>query len=117
MAVAAVLLGIAIVGVYQPAREALFPNSGNQGLTINPGKPDLIREPNGTTIVVLTAGVRGGTSPYVFTCVWSDGVNQTNTSGLFQRSFAPGLTIPASVHITVKSADGRTASVTVTIQA
>lgn len=110
-----VLAGVLLLGLYPPLRETVTPHFG-PALVIYTGNPNVLPEPNGTTIVVLTAGAQGGSPPYSFTADWGDGVRQTSVTGIFQRSFAPGQNIPASADLTVKSSDGQTASSKVTIQ-
>jgi len=114
IAMVVVLTGVAVVGFYPPFRQTVQQYIG-PSLTLNVGKANVLHEPNGTTIIVLTAGAIGGSTPYSFTCSWADGVQQTSTGGIFQRSFPPGRTVPASADITAKSADGLTASSKVTI--
>jgi hypothetical protein len=109
------LLFLGLLALYQPFRNFFYLNSARGGLTINVGKPNVVVEPDGTTYVVIPAGALGGASPYSFTCTWSDGVQQTSTSGIFQRSFSHGQTIPTSAVITAKSEDGLTGSAKVII--
>jgi len=113
--VLAAILGISIIGFYQPARELVTPHIG-PSLVINPGKPNLVKEPNGTTIVVLTAGVKGGSPPYTYSCSWQDGFRQTSSTGIFQRSFSASQTIPAYADLSVTSSEGLSGSVRITIQ-
>lgn len=113
-AVIIALMGVVVVGFYPPIRQTVQPYVG-LSLTVNAGTPNVLHEPNGTTFVVLTSGALGGSSPYSFTCSWSDGVQQTSSTGICQRSFPPGQTVPASADITVRSSDGLTGSAKVTI--
>ena len=109
------ILGVSIVGFYQPARELVSPHTGSP-LSVNPGKPNLVKEPNGTAIVVLTVGVKGGTFPYAYSCSWGDGLQQTSSTGIFQRSFSPSQSIPAYADLSVTSSDGLSGSIRVAIQ-
>jgi hypothetical protein len=114
IAIIVVLAGVVVVGLYLPLRQTIT-QPFVPALVVNSGKPNVLSEPNGTTIVVLAASAQGGSSPYSFTCTWADGVQQTSTTGIFQRSFQPGQTVPSSALITAKSADGLTGSAKVTI--
>jgi len=109
------ILGVSIVGFYQPARELVTSHIGSP-LAVNPGKPNLVKEPNGTTIVVLTVGVKGGSLPYAYSCSWEDGLQQTSSDGIFQRSFSPSQSIPAYADLSVTSSDGLSGSIRVAIQ-
>jgi hypothetical protein len=108
-----VLGGIALVSVYQPGTIPFFPrNYGTLSASSGPYSP--INEPDGSKIALLAVSAFGGALPYNFTARWSDGVNQTNTTGVFQRNFASGQSIPDSAIVTVKSSDGQFARVNIT---
>ena len=115
IALIVVLATVVVIAFYPPVRQTISPYVGGPSLTLSVGRPNVLHEPNGTIFVVLTASAKGGSFPYSFTCNWADGVRQTSTTGIFQRSFQPGQTVPTSADITAKSADGLTGSAKVTI--
>jgi hypothetical protein len=77
--------------------------------------------------VQVTVGINdsGGLAPFTFIANWSDGINQTaywnagrgqtNGDGVFIRSFLSNQTVPSSVEVQVKSSDGQSTTVNVTI--
>ena len=57
----------------------------------------------------------GGIQPFNFTAYWSDGVDQSNSIGVFTRSFLSNQTIPSTIRIIANSSDGQSSSTMVTI--
>lgn len=76
-----------------------------------------IPEPNDAFQILVGLNQTGGIQPFGFTAYWSDGVNQSNTIGVFTRSFQSNQTIPSAIRITASSSDGQNASTMVTIPA
>lgn len=70
-----------------------------------------IKEPDGSVVVVVGVSVFGGNLPYMFEASWSDGFNQTSSTGVFQRTFQNNTILPSSVIVTVRSSDGQSAKV------
>jgi len=113
---AALVSGIAAaVYTYYPAISESLPHQTYPPLAASVSFSTAIAEPNGTRIVAFGVSASGGNMPYTFTALWSDNVTQTDTTGIFTRAFAPGASLPASAGVQVKSSDGQTVTVSVTI--
>jgi hypothetical protein len=76
-------------------------------------------QPISNNAVEILVGINqtGGVGPFNFTAYWSDGVNQTNSVGVFTRSFLSNQTIPSNVEVQVNSSDGQSTSILVPIPA
>ncbi len=105
--------GIAVLLTYNPQLNPLRPHYARLTATAVPSGP--IKEPDGSTIILFSLNVMGGALPYTFTAQWSDGVNQTSSAGIFQRSFAVGQTVSNFAIASVTSSDGQIAKVNVTV--
>ncbi len=73
------------------------------------------KEPDGSTIERFGLTVFGCASPCSFTARWSDAFVQTNTLGLFTRTFLSNQTVSHSASVTVMGNDGQRAGLNVTI--
>lgn len=76
---------------------------------------EAIPEPNNETLVSFGIVASGGSSPYVFSAVWSDAFTQSNNYGTFSRTILQGQMIPSSAIVTVTGSNGKVVTVTVTI--
>lgn len=72
-------------------------------------------QPNNAIEILLGINQTGGLYPFNYTAYWSDGVNQTNSAGVFIRSFFSNQTVPSSARIFVTSSDGQNASIVVKV--
>ncbi len=113
VAVLLIVGGIAVFLSYNPQLNPLKPHYAQLTATVVPSGP--IKEPDGSTIILFSLNVMGGALPYTFTAQWSDGVNQTSSAGIFQRSFAAGQALPSFAIVTVTSSDSQVARVNVTV--
>lgn len=64
-------------------------------------------QPDGSVIISFQVYASGAVGPYAYSATWSDGQPQASPIGYFVRSFPPGATLPNSVLVTIKSADGQ----------
>ena len=115
VAVVILIGGVAILQFSGATSNVLPTLPHHATFTVGQGSYNILKEPDGSSIVILTISAFGGAAPYNFTASWSDGLNQTNTIGVFQRPFAAGLTIPGFVTVSVRSSDSQIAKVNVTI--
>ncbi|MGI0091808.1 MAG: hypothetical protein ACREBS_08870, partial [Nitrososphaerales archaeon] len=72
-------------------------------------------EPHSGIQILLGLNQTGGIRPYNFSAYWNDGLNQSNSVGIFIRSFFSNQSIPSSVKAMVRSSDGQTATVVAAI--
>jgi hypothetical protein len=85
-------------------------------LSSNISPVSVLQEPDGSRVVLLGMTASGGSLPYSFVAMWSDGFNQTSTTGVFQRNFSANQRIPSSVSFIVSSADGQTVKLTTVVK-
>jgi len=67
----------------------------------------ILPEPQNQTIVAFGVAINGGSPPYTYDAVWSDGYQQTNNAGTFSRTIQAGEVIPLSANVTVTDGKGR----------
>jgi len=85
-------------------------------LSGNVSPVSVLQEPDASRVVLFAVSASGGSLPYSFTALWSDGFNQTSTTGVFQRNFQANQAIPGSVSVVLSSADGQTVKLTTVIK-
>ena len=107
--------GVAILRFFGPVPNPSPIRQSYAPLSATHNSYDLLKEPDGSRTVFLAISTLGGAAPYNFSANWSDRVNQTASSGVFQRAFAAGQSVPSFVLVTVRSADGQIAKVNITI--
>ncbi len=107
--------GVATFQFYGPSLNLLPIHPNYAPLTATIGPYSTLSEPDGSTIVIFSVNAFGGALPYNFTAAWSDGVNQSGSTGVFQRPLAAGQIIPSSATVIVRSADGQVAKLNITI--
>jgi len=83
-------------------------------LTVSQSFADVLHEPDGTSIAEVGIDIYG-TGPFSCTFTWSDGVQQTNTGGVFSRTFPAGFSVPSGGTVIVTAANSQTASVNIKI--
>ena len=66
-------------------------------------------QPDGSFDFAIGVSASGGRSPYTFTIIWIDGLQQSNSTGVFARHFPNRESVVPGGAIVVKDAEGRTA--------
>jgi len=106
----------ATVALYNATSISVFLHGPYPPLSGNVGPVSVLQEPGGSRVVLVLVNVFGGSSPYSFSVMWSDGFGQTSTTGAFERNFPANQNIPGFVDILVSSTDGQTLKLTAAIR-
>ncbi len=75
----------------------------------------ILPEPQNESLVTFGIVATGGSPPYEYEAVWSDGVTQSNNYGTFSRTIQSGVAIPSSATVTVTSSNGKNVTFVVQI--
>jgi hypothetical protein len=104
-------------GTYYYKRFPIAHTTHKTILPLKAGVNFIATTPGIANSVQVTIGINesGGLAPFNYTGYWSDGVNQSNTVGVFIRTFLQNQTVPSSLNVTVSSSDGQVARVLVVI--